>query len=117
MANHEMAMGVIAWAGSTRHLTALTQQAALGSAQTLPVSKVKPMNKAAVAHATRGPFWITHCIMAIVPLRCVKSERLSAAGLLSHANLLLVKLVLHIQNNSLVVLNGSSPIRLLIPNE
>ena len=35
-----------------------------GAAQTLPVSRAKPANRAAIAHATNGPFWVTHCSMA-----------------------------------------------------
>jgi hypothetical protein len=36
----------------------------LGRARTLPVSRAKPVNRAAIAHATNGPFWVTHCSMA-----------------------------------------------------
>jgi len=51
----------------------------LGGPQTLPVSTAKPANRAAIAHETSGPFWISHCSMAKVSPCGGKSDRSDCA--------------------------------------
>jgi hypothetical protein len=50
-----------------------TQLAGRGSH--IASKQAKPANRAAIAHATSGPFWIAHCSMAIVSPCGGKSDK------------------------------------------